>query len=179
MTKRSRRLLAVAIAASLLTLASIAVLITVRSIGPWQSLTVANCQPEHPSSTQVQVSLNDNGGMMGGFAMMVGLNANVTTVASGKVTFIATNYGHINHELLILPLPTGGAGTRPIGAGGKIDESSSLGEASRSCANGVGNGISPGTRSWTTVNLARGTYELLCDVPWHYANGMFTTLTVQ
>ena len=173
------RLLAVAIAASLLTLASISVLITVRGIGPWRSLTVANCQPEHPSSRQVQVSLNDNGGMMGGFAMMVGLNTNVTSVAAGKVTFITTNYGHIVHELLILPLPIGGAGTRPIAANGKIDESSSLGEASQSCANGVGNGISPGTRSWTTVNLARGTYELLCDVPWHYANGMFTTLTVR
>jgi uncharacterized cupredoxin-like copper-binding protein len=154
MTKRFGRLLTVAIAASLLTLASISVLITVRGIGPWQSLSVANCQPEHPSSTQVQVSLNDNGGMMGGFAMMVSLNANVTTVVSGRVTFIATNYGHLNHELLILPMPTGGAGTRPLG-------------------------ISPGTRSWTTVNLAPGNYELLCDVPWHYANGMFTTLTVR
>jgi uncharacterized cupredoxin-like copper-binding protein len=168
MTKRFGRLLTVAIAASLLTLASISVLITVRGFGPWQSLSVANCQPQHPSSTQVQVSLNDNGGMMGGFAMMVSLNANVTTVVSGKVTFIATNYGHLNHELLILPMPTGGAGTRPLGANGKIDESSSLGEAS-----------SPGTRSWTTVNLAPGNYELLCDVPWHYANGMFTTLTVR
>jgi uncharacterized cupredoxin-like copper-binding protein len=179
MTKRFGRLLTVAIAASLLTLASISVLITVRGIGPWQSLSVANCQPEHPTSTPVQVSLNDNGGMMGGSAMMVGLNANVATVASGRVTFIATNYGHLNHELLILPMPTGGAGTRPLGANGKIDESSSLGEASQSCATGVGNGISPGTRSWTTVNLVPGNYELLCDVPWHYANGMFTTLTVR
>ena len=178
MTKRARGLLAIAVAASILTLASISALIAIRGIGPWRSLSIANCQPIHPSSTQVKVSLNDNGGMMGSL-MMVELNANVTTVSSGTITFIATNYGHINHELLILPEPTGGAGTRTFGASGKINENSSFGEASKSCASGVGNGISPGTRSWTSVNLAPGTYELLCDVRWHYANGMFTTLTVR
>jgi hypothetical protein len=74
---------------------------------------------------------------------------------------------------------TDGPGTRPVGTDGKIQESSSLGEASRSCASGVGDGIAPGTRSWITVNLSPGTYEVLCDQPWHYANGMFTTITVR
>jgi hypothetical protein len=29
------------------------------------------------------------------------------------------------------------------------------------------------------LNLAPGTYELLCDVAWHDSNGMFTTLVVR
>ena len=116
--------------------------------------------------------------MGGGSAMMVSLAAVPGSVPSGSVTFVATNTGAMNHELLILPLPSDGAGTRPVGTDGKINEQSSLGEASASCGRGPGDGISPGTRSWVTVNLAPGKYELLCDEPWHYANGMFTELTV-
>ena len=177
MTNRARTGIFVAVA--LLTLASMALIGVVRGIGPTQSLTIANCQPSRPAAARVQVSLSDGGDMMGGSAMMVSLSADVTAVPPGRVTLIATNYGRLNHELLILSVPADGPGTRPVGPNGKIDESASLGEASRSCGDGVGNGISPGTRSWVTVNLMPGTYELLCDVPWHYANGMFTTITVR
>ena len=116
--------------------------------------------------------------MGGGSAMMVSLTAAPGSVSSGSVTFVATNTGALNHELLILPLPSDGAGTRPVGTDGKINEQTSLGEASTSCGRGPGDGISPGTRSWVTVNLAPGRYELLCDEPWHYANGMFTEFAV-
>ena len=116
--------------------------------------------------------------MGGGSAMMVSLAAEPVSVPSGRVTFVATNTGALNHELLILPLPPDGASTRPVGTDGKINEQSSLGEASKSCGRGQGDGIAPGTRSWVTVNLAPGRYELLCDEPWHYANGMFAEFTV-
>jgi len=59
-----------------------------------------------------------------------------------------------------------------------VDDSANKGEASTACGSGIGDGISPGSRGWTTVTLEPGTYELLCDVPWHYASGMFTTLRV-
>jgi uncharacterized cupredoxin-like copper-binding protein len=107
------------------------------------------------------------------------MNADASSVPAGAVTFVASNFGRLNHELLIFPMAPDGPGTRPVDTGGKIDEASSLGEASRSCASGVGDGIAPGTRSWITVNLSPGIYELLCDLPWHYANGMFTTITVR
>lgn len=77
--------------------------------------------------------------------MMLSLNADRTSVPAGEVTFVATNYGQLNHELLILLVPADGPGTRPVDSGGKIDESSSLGEASHSCGSGAGNGVSPGT----------------------------------
>ncbi len=53
-----------------------------------------------------------------------------------------------------------------------------MGEASRSCGAGVGDGISPGSTGWTTVDLKPGRYELACDQPWHYAAGMFDVLRV-
>lgn len=148
--------------------------------GGGQALTVANCEPKTTSGSVVNITLSDGGGAMmgGGSAMMVSLAASPGSVPNGPVTFVATNTGALNHELLIHPLPTDGAGTRPVGTDGKINEQSSLGEASTSCGRGPGDGISPGTRSWVTVNLAPGKYELLCDEPWHYANGMFTEFTV-
>jgi len=149
-------------------------------LGGGQSLTVSGCEPKATSGSAVNVTLSDRGGAMmgGGSAMMVSLASVPDSVVSGPVTFVATNTGALNHELLVLPLPSDGAGTRPVGTDGKINEQSSLGEASTSCGHGPGDGISPGTRSWVTVNLAPGRYELLCDEPWHYANGMFAEFTV-
>ena len=148
--------------------------------GDGQSLAVANCEPKAASGTVVNVTLSDGGGAMmgGGSAMMVSLTASPASASSGPVTFIATNTGALNHELLILPAPTDGVGTRPVGTDGKINEQPSLGEASTSCGRGPGNGIAPGARSWVTINLALGRYELLCDQPWHYANGMFAEFTI-
>jgi uncharacterized cupredoxin-like copper-binding protein len=117
--------------------------------------------------------------MGGGSGMMVLLYASPTSIPSGKVTFVATNTGGLNHELLVLPAPADGPGTRAVGTDGKIDESSGLGEASKSCGSGTGDGITPGARSWVTLDLKPGTYELLCDIPWHYANGMFEQITVK
>jgi len=148
--------------------------------GRTEVLGIARCAPKNPAGAVVDVQLSDRGGaMMGGSnLMMVSVSASPDTVSSGTVTFVATNTGALNHELLILPAPSDGVGTRPVRSNGKIDESSSLGEASTSCGRGAGNGISPGATSWVTVHLAPGTYELLCDEPWHYANGMFTTFVV-
>ena len=62
---------------------------------------------------------------------------------------------------------------------GKTDESHGRGEASLSCAQGSGDGIAPGSKSWVTLNLQPGRYELICNEPWHYSAGMFDVLTVR
>jgi len=41
-----------------------------------------------------------------------------------------------------------------------------------------GDGMSPGARGWVSMDLKAGRYKLVCDVPWHYASGMFATLEV-
>ena len=73
---------------------------------------------------------------------------------------------------------TKGCAGRPVGSDGKVSEDGSLGEASRSCAAGTGEGIEPGALGWVTVQLAPGSYELICNLPGHYAMGMYTGLTV-
>ena len=80
---------------------------------------------------------------------------------------------------MILPLAGGAAaGQRVPGSDGKVAETGSLGEASHSCGSGTGNGITSGTVSWTTVALPPDPYELICNLPNHYADGMYQELVV-
>lgn len=140
---------------------------------------LTSCEPSHSASRIVQVGLYDaGGGMIRQAPMMLRLIPSPSSISTGQVTFIVTNYGALNHEFLVLPMPAYGVGTRPVGSDGKINESQSLGEASTSCGAGPGNGISTGSRSWVTLTLPPGNYELLCDVPWHYADGMYASFTV-
>lgn len=116
------------------------------------------------------------GQMMG---PMMGIAPAVTSVPAGQVTLVATNGGWMIHELLVLPL-TGSAraGSRQVGTDGTVDETGRLGEVSNSCAAGSGGGLRPGTAGWTTPTLPAGRYELLCNLPGHYAAGMYAELTV-
>jgi uncharacterized cupredoxin-like copper-binding protein len=143
--------------------------------------------PALPGQT-VDVVLSDMGGMMGGGMMgggmmggghMMNVAASPSAAAAGEVSFRVRNAGMMVHELVVLPLPPGGAGTRPVGPDGRVSEAGSLGEASKSCGEGAGDGIAPGAESWTTLHLAPGRYELICNLLGHYAMGMFTELDVR
>ncbi len=148
--------------------------------GDGEALGISSCGPRTTTGTVVHVSLADGWGFMmeGDNLMMASLAAAPDSVPAGVVTFIATNVGALVHELLVMPAPRDGGGTRRVDAAGTIDQSRRLGEASTSCGRGAGRGISPGASSWVTLRLAPGNYELLCDIPWHYANGMFANLVV-
>jgi uncharacterized cupredoxin-like copper-binding protein len=140
---------------------------------------IVTCAAPPLAGATVKVTLSDRGNaMMGNAPMMATLRANPSAVSAGPVSFVVENRGALAHELVVLPLPTDGPGTRRTGADGKIDESQSLGEASKSCAEGAGDGIAPGSTGWVTINLKSARYELVCDEPWHYAAGMFDVLTV-
>ncbi|MER5603952.1 sulfocyanin-like copper-binding protein [Streptomyces sp. NPDC002265] len=139
----------------------------------------------------VDVTVGDMGpGMMGrpnwrtpgpgwqGMGMMR-LSATPGTVPAGVVSLRVTNVGVLPHEVVVLPLPAGqAAGERLTGSDGKVTETGSLGEASRSCGPGTGNGITPGATAWTTLTLQSGRYELVCNLPGHYLAGMYTELDV-
>lgn len=148
-------------------------------------LSPQNCAAPRLPGSVVNVSLTNMGGplmgqhngMMSGGAMR--LTADRVTVPGGKVSFLVTNEGTISHEMVVLPLPDDQVvGTRPIGGDGKVNEAGSVGEASNTCAAGAGQGILPGTSSWVTLTLTPGRYELLCNLPGHYAAGMYAQLTV-
>jgi len=118
-----------------------------------------------------------SGGWMGGRMM---LRTDRVDVSAGTVTLRLTNAGSVDHELVVLPLAVGQQiGERAVSADGTVDESDSLGEASRTNGAGAGDGIEPGTTGWVTLDLAPGRYELVCNLPGHYAAGMYTLLVVR
>jgi uncharacterized cupredoxin-like copper-binding protein len=100
-------------------------------------------------------------------------------VHAGQVSLKVDNIGWRTHEMVVLPLAAGQAiGQRPVGLTGKIEEAGSLGEVSGSCAAGSGDGLLPGATGWTTLALQPGRYELVCNLPGHYAAGMYAELEV-
>ena len=130
------------------------------------------------------ISLTDSGGPMGeGMGPMhpgaMGLSVDRATVPHGTVSFLVANAGAVKHEMVILPMTDSQVvGTRPFGGDAKVDETGSLGEASKSGGEGAGEGISPGASSRLTVTLAPGRYELVCNLMGHYVSGMYRELTV-
>jgi uncharacterized cupredoxin-like copper-binding protein len=109
----------------------------------------------------------------------MGLSAFPSTISQGKVNILVTNMGMRTHELVVLPLGQGqSVGTRVVNADGRVDETGSLGEASKNCGAGSGDGILAGSRGWVTLNLAQGRYELVCNLPNHYSAGMYQEFTV-
>jgi hypothetical protein len=142
---------------------------------PWSH---AGCAMPALPGQQVTVVLADmhGGSMMGGRMM---LRAMPSSLVAGQVSFIAYNHGSRTHELVVLPLASeASAGSRLIGIDGTVAETGSLGEASNNCGAGGGTGIRTAGASWVTVTLERGRYELLCNLPGHYAAGMYTQLDV-
>lgn len=116
------------------------------------------------------------GGMMGGTMRVV---ANRQRVNAGTVSLRVANVGSLVHELVVLPLPNGEqVGSRAVGSDNKVSETGSLGEASNTCGAGAGDGINPGAIGWVTLNLPKGNYEFVCNLPGHYASGMYTELRV-
>ncbi len=171
----------------------------------WRAPSTSACAVPSLPGTVVDVTLADMGGRMGpggqpgsrpgggmgggranGYAGpgavmagMMSVDVSSTSVPSGTVSLRVANDGVRVHELVILPLADGAQpGQRAIGSNGRVDEGASLGEASATCASGEGDGIAAGSAGWTTLTLAPGRYELVCNLPGHYAAGMYAELDV-
>jgi uncharacterized cupredoxin-like copper-binding protein len=140
------------------------------------------CSAPSLPGTVVDVALTNMGGaMMGGWqgGGMMRVLTERQQVPAGTVSLRVANAGSLVHELIVLPLPPGqGVGQRSVGPDNKVGETGSLGEASSTCGAGAGDGIDPGSVGWVTLHLSPGSYELLCNLPGHYAAGMYTRLTV-
>ena len=152
--------------------------------GGGYTYSTTSCTAPALPGQRVTVMLADMGmnRMMGGNAPLgvrMMLRAAPAVVRSGQVSLVATNMGWRTHELVVMPLPDGAAaGQRVPGPDGKVDETGSLGEASKACGAGEGEGITSGAVGWTTLTLAPGRYELLCNLTNHYADGMNQELDV-
>ena len=178
---RTRSFLLAGLAAVVLAAASVTVIALATSAGqPNQAPISASCRVPALPGTQVMVVLSDMGAMMnGGMGGRMMLRLAPQTVPAGTVSFVALNHGTVTHELVVLPLASGAsAGTRTVGADNRVSEDGSVGEASTECGAGAGEGIAPGDASWVTVGLKPGRYELLCNLPGHYAAAMYAELDV-
>jgi len=139
--------------------------------------------PASLPGTVVNVTLTNAGrGMMFGRSTtggMMRIFIGRTRVSAGPVSLRVANTGSLVHELVVLPLPAGQqVGERQVGSDNRVDETGSLGESSKTCGAGAGDGIDPGAVGWVTLDLPAGNYELVCNLPGHYAAGMYTELTV-
>ena len=187
--RNDRLLIGASVAVLLLATAStLAVAAATGQFDPHRSTVLpAACGPPTLPGAVIDVRLSDMPTMMragqpGWRTWRAGMMRVLATPASaphGVVSLRVTNGGVIRHELVVLPLPaTAVAGERAVADDGTVDETGSRGEASRDCGEGSGDGITPGAAGWTTLTLPAGRYELLCNLPGHYAAGMFAQLDV-
>lgn len=101
------------------------------------------------------------------------VNAAATTIAPGQVTLNITNSGRIPHELLVFRSNL--APTDYPKADGGIDE-----EGPGILKVSDGDNLDPGTTQSRTVDLSTpGTYLFVCNLPGHYAAGMYEVVTVK
>ena len=95
------------------------------------------------------------------------LEPSVTSVPAGKTTFNAINDGMMVHELVILQTDkTIQQLTKPDG---RADEATNIKETGD---------IEAGKSKSITVNLKPGHYWLICNIPGHFAGGMYKEFIV-
>lgn len=94
------------------------------------------------------------------------------SVAAGDLTFEGVNEGTVTHEFEVFVVPDGvDANALPMdGDVATADETLEVVDEVEDLA--------PGTSAPLNLNLAAGTYAVLCNLPGHYAAGMHTTFTV-
>ena len=102
----------------------------------------------------------------------MGIKASPDTAKRGVVTFKVTNSSKDTiHEMIVMQLDKAGDALPYIAAENRVDEDKAgdKGEVSE---------LDPGKSGSLTVALQPGKYLLICNVPGHYAAGMWTEFTV-
>ncbi len=102
----------------------------------------------------------------------MGITVDMANVAAGEVTFNVTNSSaNMIHEMVVVPLAAPGAPLPYDATAMMVDEDAAgaIGEVAE---------LDPGATGTVTLHLDPGTYALICNVPGHYAGGMWTTITV-
>lgn len=106
-------------------------------------------------------------------AASMGITATPDVAAPGIVKFNVTNTSADTiHEMIVIRLDAPGKPLTYIPSQNRVDEDKvgDKGEVSE---------LDPGASGSLSVVLAKGDYLLICNVPGHYAAGMWTTFTVR
>lgn len=91
-----------------------------------------------------------------------------SSTSAGRTTFVVRNAGDIGHELVVIKTARK-AGDLPV-RGARASEKGRVGEA---------DDIGDGDTKRLTLNLKKGHYALICNLPGHYQGGMFADFTVR
>jgi uncharacterized cupredoxin-like copper-binding protein len=85
----------------------------------------------------------------------------------GKVRFVVTNIGKMEHEFVVIKT------AKPAGnllKGNEANETGAVGEL---------DGVKAGNARVLVLNLRRGHYALICNLPGHYKTGQFADFYVR
>jgi len=121
--------------------------------------------PGGPGTWQMGPGMMMAGGMMA-------IRINQSTVKAGEVHFDVTNWSRsVLHEMLVVAVDNPDAALPYDPIQGRVPENQikTLGETKE---------LRPNESETLSLKLTPGTYLLLCNVPGHYAYGMYTALTV-
>lgn len=96
------------------------------------------------------------------------------TAKAGSVTIGAPNEGKVEHELMLLKTNTDPA-KLPTASDGGVEEKLHMAAEK----NGEIADVQPGETKSGTFDLTPGKWVMFCNVPGHYAQGMYGSLTVK
>jgi uncharacterized cupredoxin-like copper-binding protein len=94
-------------------------------------------------------------------------------MVAGQVSFAITNFGTIQHELLVFKSDLPPSAFPVDDTGNIIEDGSGITLVSD------GDNIDPGRTQARTVDLTQpGSYLFVCNIPGHFKAGMFSVVTV-
>ena len=142
--------------------------------------------PAFAAGTTIEVQLWDKGAstemmtnmgkaMMGPDTKMapMGITVSANSASAGEITFAVTNTStEVIHEMVISPLATPETVLPYDEKNSKVDEDAAghLGEVAE---------LDPGASGSLTLTFKPGLYIMYCNIPGHFASGMWTLFTVK
>ena len=150
-------------------------------------LSVAGCgggddgDTSSPASTAAEEEAPANTGSAGGgrtLEIKMGdyfFSPSATTAQAGKTTIEAPNEGTVEHELVVFKTKMDPA-ELPTESNGGVDEEKldEIAEEQGEVAD-----VAAGETKSGNFELTPGKYVIFCNLPGHYAQGMYGTLTVK
>ncbi len=112
---------------------------------------------------------SDPGGDVGATLKDFSIALTTSSFAPGSITFGIANEGPSVHEFVILRTDDA-PGSLPVENGVIPEDKVELVDEAED--------IVPGTNTTLTADLAAGSYVLVCNLPSHYAAGMYAGFTV-
>jgi uncharacterized cupredoxin-like copper-binding protein len=96
------------------------------------------------------------------------------TAEAGSVAINAPNEGKVEHELMLLKTNTDPAKLPTASDGGVEEKLHMVAEENGEIAD-----VEPGDTKSVTFDLTPGKWVMFCNLPGHYAQGMYGSLTVK